>query len=196
MHKAATVRHRHEINQGIDSPAHSSANHDSRIWIHRNASLQSQSELDILANKIIPNEASRKITAFTVTLIRTEDINRVIEQTCLKTLLVQDYIAKILRTKYPDTFGRPVTASVGEIEQYGKKIGLTIEYPELKEEFDAISKVVNQHFGFTDKWLINPHISLAEGKVDRLSNISEIRESLPLTIDLTPVKTSIFPVDI
>lgn len=194
MHSSASVRHKHDIDREIDPFVHPSANRDHRIWIHRNVSQQAQIEIGMLADKIMPSEASRKITAFTVTLIRTEDINHVIEQTCLRTLLVQDYIARVLRTKYPDTFSRPVTASVAGISQYGKKIALDINYPELKEEFNTISKVMHQHFNTEDEWRIDTHISIATGKVVDLSNISEIQRSLPSTIDLTPVRTSIYPV--
>lgn len=193
MNKEALAKETSNSDFKLVRPVLINAKSDHKVRIYRDVSESSRIDLDRVVSMIKPTEAQRRAKEenFRVSLVYPDSVHRAISQSCLRGLRVAQKVADVLSYRFPDSFYKPVVAEVTEIEQYLDKVGVGVGYQEFNEEHQTIATAMNQLLGTRDVWNTRPHISIALGKVANLSNVSRLEQSLPSSVELTPVKIDI-----
>ncbi len=157
--------------------------HD-RLWIHRK--IGSQSLLDLTdVSQLFKREdrAYRNQSPLHMTTMYYEEVSRAIREST-GSIAPLDVYQKLLPL-FPPSAKEPVIAKLGDIQQYSGRIGVEVYYPEFANERIIIEEVVSDMLQTPFQPLSRPHISLARGRVGRLTNLDEIQEAMPAVITLS-----------
>jgi hypothetical protein len=101
-----------------------------------------------------------------------------------------------LKDIMPESLHEPKEAIVNGLGQFPGKLGILVSYPEFEEERRVLISGMDNILGISYDWLeAKPHISIARlflekqpGRYRGITNLTEIVNSLPETIQLSPAQ--------
>jgi hypothetical protein len=159
-----------------------------KIWMYRQVEGDSSRLLGEAASLFQKQEIfSRKLSNFTLSLLYPADIHNAIQRTAHLGNITPDEVSNQLKQHLPGSTGNLAVATTRSIWQYGNSLALELDCPQFDEERLIIERAVRRITGARYLRTTIPHVTLARGWIDKVTNLNEVESAIPERIILSPV---------
>lgn len=164
---------------------------DSQIWFYRPVLEPSLEDLARAATYLEGEGVRPKIGAYTLTIVHPADVNVGIKKSALRGFMDAQRIHERLQENMPPTYDLELEVESLGLRNFGSKtprIGLQVASPEIKAEGGHMIRDISSYLGVKAMQGFKPHISIAKGNVEDITNLDEIQALLPERVTLGPIE--------
>lgn len=196
MGKQVSKRHRSRLTHERARPVisgRSGTKIDDQIWIYREVSRQSSSELQKLNRTLRKELVHPKLGNLTLSLVHPADVNMSIKKSPLRGFVSsKDLLSQIDLDQIPSRYDS-IDLEVTGISHYGRgtqHLGIDVSNPVIESEREYLLSTVHRYLGDNSFRQFRPHISVAYGKIESQSTLRKIEDELPTIISLNALRIS------
>lgn len=161
---------------------------DGRFWIQRPVEESSAWDLFDASRQLGSLKEVQKAGRFTLSILYHGEVVKTVKRSPRRFVGPED-LTEVINNAWPASLNATVPSTVRDIDQFGRWIGLAVDYSEFREERTELTAAINDFLGVKKNWRPgSAHVSLGMGQLACLSDIDRIKKALPSTLNLLPAQ--------